>query len=344
MPTFQRLLQKHPDAEMKWFARGRLWSSPEEARSARERHDRPPSGREGARARDDRAGLRERSGRGDRAETGRDRGWRPGGDHRDPKQKYADAKQARNAAKRKRRFDRKHGPAPARPREDARGPSDRRGSTRPQWHSGPPRGDSTRDASSANRGGPNRDRRDRPHGQTGGWSAKQDRRGPPHEQRGGTSTQHRPARPHGGGWTSTKERPRAPHGQPRQERPGRHEQPGTWTEKHASPGRPHGKPSGGSSFGRREHGVPGHWRAGGRKPGPRPDHHRGDGKRPSGRGSLPQQPHETEEPPQPRRPSPTHEPRPSENPPPTPPPRPSEPTIVPPGPPERGRGKRPRRS
>ena len=32
MPTFQRLREKHPDAEMKWFARGKLWNSPEEAR------------------------------------------------------------------------------------------------------------------------------------------------------------------------------------------------------------------------------------------------------------------------------------------------------------------------
>ena len=34
MPTFQRLREKHPDAEMKWFSRGKLWASPEEARRA----------------------------------------------------------------------------------------------------------------------------------------------------------------------------------------------------------------------------------------------------------------------------------------------------------------------
>ena len=31
LPTFRRLQQKHPDAEMRWFARGKLWASPAEA-------------------------------------------------------------------------------------------------------------------------------------------------------------------------------------------------------------------------------------------------------------------------------------------------------------------------
>ena len=30
-PTFERLRAKHPNAVMRWFARGRLWNSPEEA-------------------------------------------------------------------------------------------------------------------------------------------------------------------------------------------------------------------------------------------------------------------------------------------------------------------------
>ncbi len=34
LPTFKRLQQKHPDAEMRWFARGKLWASPAEAREA----------------------------------------------------------------------------------------------------------------------------------------------------------------------------------------------------------------------------------------------------------------------------------------------------------------------
>jgi hypothetical protein len=36
MPTFRQLQSKHPDAVMMWFARGRLWKSPEEAREALE--------------------------------------------------------------------------------------------------------------------------------------------------------------------------------------------------------------------------------------------------------------------------------------------------------------------
>src|SRR5262245_10105348 len=43
LPTFQRLREKHPDAVMKWFARGKLWDSPEAARVRRDdrRRDRP---------------------------------------------------------------------------------------------------------------------------------------------------------------------------------------------------------------------------------------------------------------------------------------------------------------
>jgi len=33
-PTFKQLHNKHPDAVMMWFARGRLWQSEEEAREA----------------------------------------------------------------------------------------------------------------------------------------------------------------------------------------------------------------------------------------------------------------------------------------------------------------------
>ena len=32
LPTFKRLQEKHPDAVMKYFARGRLWESAEEAK------------------------------------------------------------------------------------------------------------------------------------------------------------------------------------------------------------------------------------------------------------------------------------------------------------------------
>lgn len=59
LPTFNRLRDKHPDAQMKWFARGRLWESPEEAQADRQRE-----------------------------RVRRDRDWRPGGQHRDPRQAF----------------------------------------------------------------------------------------------------------------------------------------------------------------------------------------------------------------------------------------------------------------
>jgi hypothetical protein len=70
LPTFNRIRDKHPDAEMKWFARGRLWESPEAAQEDLQR----------VRAR-------------------RDREWRPGGDHRDPRKKSADVKRAGKSAR-----------------------------------------------------------------------------------------------------------------------------------------------------------------------------------------------------------------------------------------------------
>jgi hypothetical protein len=59
LPTFNRIREKHPDAQMKWFARGRLWESPEEAQADLQRE-----------------------------RVRRDRDWRPGGEHRDPRQAF----------------------------------------------------------------------------------------------------------------------------------------------------------------------------------------------------------------------------------------------------------------
>ena len=113
LPTFRRIKEKHADAELKYFARGKLWSSPEEARRAAEArrttssHRHPSTG-----------------------ESARGRNWRPGGEHRDPRQKFKDAKKARNLAQRRRRFERRqddargfHGAARDKPREDGDGPS-----------------------------------------------------------------------------------------------------------------------------------------------------------------------------------------------------------------------------
>ena len=87
LPTFARIRHKHPDAEMKWFARGKLWDSPESARRDTEerRRDKRPAAVGGERG----------------------RAWRPGGEHRDPRQKYKDAKKAHNTRERKRKFERR---------------------------------------------------------------------------------------------------------------------------------------------------------------------------------------------------------------------------------------------
>ena len=90
LPTFRRLMEKHPDAEMRWFARGKLWASPEEARAGTAPRT-----------------LREPDGK----PRGRD--WRPGGTHRDARQPFKDAKREKNQVLRKERFKRKHGPPPA---------------------------------------------------------------------------------------------------------------------------------------------------------------------------------------------------------------------------------------
>jgi hypothetical protein len=86
LPTFRRIKDKHPDAEMKYFTRGRLWSSPEEARLA--------------------LTARRTASGGARAGSGpRGREWRPGGDHRDPRQRFKEAKKKSNQKHRQRRFE-----------------------------------------------------------------------------------------------------------------------------------------------------------------------------------------------------------------------------------------------
>ena len=109
LPTLAQLRRKHPEAMLKWFQRGRLWTSPDEATLAL-----------GA----ERAVARKRPAT-----------WRPGGTHEDPRQKYLDAKKAkwtrfkqairdRAEGRRERDQDRERPPSDERPREE-RPPSDR---------------------------------------------------------------------------------------------------------------------------------------------------------------------------------------------------------------------------
>lgn len=66
MPTLRQLQARHPDAVMKWFARGRLWESQEQERADALARRRPKSGT-----------LQRRS-----------REWRPGGEHKDPRDRF----------------------------------------------------------------------------------------------------------------------------------------------------------------------------------------------------------------------------------------------------------------
>jgi hypothetical protein len=81
LPTFNRIREKHPDAEMKWFARGRLWASPDDAQADLQR-----------------------------ARVRRSRDWRPGGEHRDPRQKFKTRSERKSA-----RPERKRRPPASRP-------------------------------------------------------------------------------------------------------------------------------------------------------------------------------------------------------------------------------------
>src|SRR4029450_9939718 len=90
LPTLKQLQVRHPEAVMLWFARGRLWSSPEEERAA-------------AQAR--------RTERELRRPALRPPAGRPGGEHRDPRDRFKvprDEKRRRFAAKL--RHDRDTGP------------------------------------------------------------------------------------------------------------------------------------------------------------------------------------------------------------------------------------------
>jgi hypothetical protein len=148
LPTFRQIQSRHPDAVMMWFARGRLWKSEAEARDAFQRSRRPawtprpdqhgpgslrpdrraarapspnqrdvrtprPNPRDARAPRSDRRdpaapGPNERGQRAPRPDH-RGRDWRPGGEHKDPRDRFKvprDVKRAR--FKQKLRRDRTH--------------------------------------------------------------------------------------------------------------------------------------------------------------------------------------------------------------------------------------------
>ncbi|MGE0124893.1 MAG: hypothetical protein AB7U25_18350, partial [Vicinamibacterales bacterium] len=80
LPTLKRLQVKQPTAELKWFEKGRLWPSRDEARDLLRRgFTVAPDGSVVPPA----------------DAPARGKGWRPGGDHRDPREKFQAAKKAK---------------------------------------------------------------------------------------------------------------------------------------------------------------------------------------------------------------------------------------------------------
>ena len=116
LPTLNQLRRTNTDVELKWFARGRLWDSPEQERLA----PRMPR-------------------------VKRTRDWRPGGTHTDPRQRFKTRGDRRERPPKDSQGDRPpwkdrgHRPPgigrPDRPPEQGRGdrPPEKDRGTRPAW-------------------------------------------------------------------------------------------------------------------------------------------------------------------------------------------------------------------
>ncbi len=102
VPTFERLRSKHPEVVLKWFARGKLWDSQEAQNDA-----------EGA----ERSATREG--------PPRDGAWRPGGTHRDPRDRFKKKPKDADGRGRDRRDDRAMRDQSARPDRRDGPPRDR---------------------------------------------------------------------------------------------------------------------------------------------------------------------------------------------------------------------------
>ena len=345
LPTFHRIKAKQPDAEMKWFARGKLWASPDEA----QRHGRDMT----------------RASSGARAHEARGKDWRPGGQHRDPREQFKDAKKQRNQDWRKRRWELKH-------RDEASGTGSRRPSGLRDNRASDPQGQKSSGLRDEKPSTPRdrddrlsrsrfRDRsapRERPHGDPlGDRQTKGSRQGSDWRRSdAGTGARSRDERP----WSG---KPRSS-SSPRQDRPddsssekaqrhNRNDRPRFDKPRDESRRPPPGKFTPAADRKPQPRDLDG--RASSRpRPSPRPAPHgdklrdeiprrpfkpaQGHGRTQSG-GGAPKERGQWEErtPPQPPRPPrPEREPRPEAEPGPEPPPHPSEPVVPPTEPPERG--------
>jgi len=220
LPTLRQLQRTQPDATMKWFERGRFWNSPEEAVLAQ-------------RARN-------------QAAAGRDRAWRPGGDHVDPRAKYQISRDEKRARFKQRAIrDRIEGRGAPPSDDKPKGPSDE---TRPRDNRPPDGGSHDRPKAPFRDTRPPADRRfgdnrrpdnrrfgkPRPPGKDSSWGSR------PPDQRGrkpGSSDWSRPGgqdRPQGGGWRPKGNRP--PGDRPPGHRPPGHRPPGAGSTHRPGPG------------------------------------------------------------------------------------------------------------
>jgi hypothetical protein len=84
LPTLHQLRRTNQNVVLKWFARGRVWNSREEEQAARQKP------RDARRAHGAPAGEK------------RDAGWRPGGSHRDPRERFQKRRGGRTDGRRAR--------------------------------------------------------------------------------------------------------------------------------------------------------------------------------------------------------------------------------------------------
>jgi hypothetical protein len=86
LPTFVQIRRTNPTAEMKWFARGRVWDSPAAATEAQAEQRRP------------------------RTPDVRGADWRPGGQHKDPRARFKVSRDERRKKFARRQRAKKHTP------------------------------------------------------------------------------------------------------------------------------------------------------------------------------------------------------------------------------------------
>lgn len=114
IPTLRQLQRTQSDVSLKWFERGRFWESPSDAKEAQERRR--------------------------QTTANRGTGWRPGGQHVDPRAKYAVSRDERRARFKRRLVSSKRNAAgPDAPAERDRNGGTERQNTRPTRPSGPRR-------------------------------------------------------------------------------------------------------------------------------------------------------------------------------------------------------------